>query len=214
MLSDDNHLHNLTPSPQNYAISKNTPFDPKPSYTAKNSNKSSFPPFQAAQQPFQQPSTYGLGPSTYGLGQQPSTFGLGQQPSTYGLGQKTSTYLQNIPINKEAEKPEFSLDDPLINSINFYLIGYKDDTEAYFKIMKEKFNFLKEINTNFKNLKNDILSNVISFEKPCLAITLSLDYLGRAPDKWSEITNFIYEKSGNNNIFLFLKNFQREIMLS
>ena len=70
--------------------------------------------------------------------------------------------------------------------------------EAYFKLMKDNFKFLKEIDTNFKKFKQDII-----IEKPSLAITLSLDYLGRPPDNWSEVTNFIYEQSGNNYLLFF-----------
>ena len=87
--------------------------------------------------------------------------------------------------------------------MNFYLIGYEDDTKKYFKALTENFKFLKKIDTDFKNIKKDL-----QIKKPALAITLSLDYLGRLEDFWERVTNFIYEETGKIIHFLLKKTYK------
>lgn len=124
---------------------------------------------------------------------------INQPPITFVGGQNALPFQEpKKPVI--AEISEFCINDPIINKINCYLIGYKDDNEAYFNKIKENFKFLKEIPTSFKfdKFKKDILSDNVSFEKPNLAITLSPDYLGRVPDKWNDLTKFIYDQTGKN----------------
>lgn len=121
--------------------------------------------------------------------------------SSYACNPNPQFYLKNPPYqsqppNEEKTKnvkevAEFSITNNLLEKINVYLIGFEGDTNKYFQLLTENFRFLKKIDTNFKNVENDI-----KIENPSLAITLSLDYLGRLQDQWGRITEYIYKETG------------------
>ena len=100
--------------------------------------------------------------------------------------QKNNHNLTETPI-KQPES-EFFIDEKEFGDLNFFLIGFRLDFEGYFSVLLENFKFLKPINSEFKDV-NDFKT----IKKPCLAITLSLDYSGRgATDIWGKLTENIY----------------------
>ena len=102
---------------------------------------------------------------------------------------------QHISMPIIEEKKYSFLEDPAIEKINFYIIGLKTDMKKYFELLKENFKFIKEIETDYRDLKEKLNSQKLI--RPCLAITFSPEYAaGRINQDWEQITKLIMEQTG------------------
>ena len=94
------------------------------------------------------------------------------------------------PIDEE--KKQFLIS---IQKINIYLIGCKSDMVKYFDLLEENYKFIKEIDTDYRGLKEKLSSQKL-IEKPCLAITISPEYSGRIDPVWDSMTGLIMQQTG------------------
>lgn len=100
----------------------------------------------------------------------------------------------NLPSAKieTIEKIEEDLfDKATLQKLNIYLLGFKADTQTCFSAFdEERFKFIKALDLNLTYPLN------LEIQNPSLAISFSLDYLGRPPDQYSKNTEQILKWTG------------------